>query len=117
MADESEPRPAPPMTTDTLDRPLTARERAVVLSRIQALIEFWGISTEELAAAQPFAPSAPVAAAPSVKYRHPVTGLTWDGVGPHPDWLRHALLQEGFRVDELRPEPGAVLDGSPPVVD
>ena len=41
-----------------------------------------------------------------IKYRHPVSGETWDGQGPHPDWLRRALLQEGLRVEELRPDAG-----------
>ena len=80
--------------------PLTRRERSAVLARIHALMEYWGITLEDLLAdPSPQAPLEP----PPVKYRHPVTGETWDGQGPHPDWLRRALLQEGLRVEELRP--------------
>lgn len=41
-------------------------------------------------------------ASPPVRYRHPATGQTWDGRGPHPQWMRQALLQDGYRVDDLR---------------
>lgn len=84
--------------------PLGPRERAAVLARIHALMEYWGITADDLL--RDDAPAAPVAAeAPRpVKYRHPVSGDTWDGEGPHPDWLRRALLQEGWRVEELRPD-------------
>jgi DNA-binding protein H-NS len=37
------------------------------------------------------------------KYVHPKTGETWDGDGLHPDWLRKALLQEGYYLRELTP--------------
>lgn len=86
--------------------PLSRRERAAVIARIEALMEYWGITTDDLAdeAALPAAPPAPAQPA-VIKYRHPVSGDTWDGQGPHPDWLRKALLQEGYRVDELRPPP------------
>jgi DNA-binding protein H-NS len=78
------------------------RERAVVLSRIQALMAYWDIQIADLQDTSLPPQATPVAPKP-VKYRHPVTGDTWDGQGPHPDWLRRALLQEGLRVDELRP--------------
>ena len=83
---------------------LSRRERAAVLARIEALMEFWGITVEDLLAPtpEPECPPPPPGPLP-VKYRHPVSGETWDGQGPHPDWLRRALLQEGLRVDELRP--------------
>jgi len=82
---------------------LTRRERAVVLARIESLMQFWGITVEDLMAPTPdLAPPPPAGPLP-IKYRHPVTGDTWDGQGPHPDWLRRALLQEGLRVDELKP--------------
>lgn len=86
---------------------LTKRERAAVIARIEALMEYWGITVDDLLAPTPqpeLAPPPPVAPG-AVKYRHPVTGDTWDGQGPHPDWLRRALLQEGLRVDELKPSP------------
>lgn len=81
--------------------PLTRRERNAVIARIHALMEYWGITVDDLSGEVP-PPPAP-AAPPPVKYRHPVTGDTWDGQGPHPDWLRRALLHEGLRVDELKP--------------
>ena len=64
------------------------------------LIEFWGITPEEL---EGDVPPAPVAVTPPcVKYRHPQSGETWDGCGAHPQWLRDALLKEGFTVEQLR---------------
>ena len=83
-------------------RPLTRRERAVVIARSQSLIEFWGITQDELDADTPFVDITPRGPLP-IKYQHPLTGETWDGQGPHPDWLRRALLKEGMRVEELRP--------------
>lgn len=86
-------------------RTLSRRERAAIIHRIQALMEFWGITPQDLLIDE----QDPVIAAPSsrpVKYRHPVSGETWDGQGPHPDWLRQALLREGLRLDELKPAAG-----------
>lgn len=100
--------PSDPIADDSPARPLSRRERAAVLARIQSLIEFWGITLEELEAPTP-EPAPPTGPLP-VKYRHPVSGDTWDGVGPHPEWLRHALLKEGLRVEELKPT------ATPPVV-
>ncbi|HEX5683898.1 MAG TPA: H-NS histone family protein [Ideonella sp.] len=83
---------------------LSRRERAAVLARIEALMEFWGITVDDLLAPTPEPETPPPPPGPlPVKYRHPVTGDTWDGQGPHPEWLRRALLQEGLRVDELKP--------------
>lgn len=80
---------------------LSPRERAAVIHRIRTLVEYWGITAEELSQADP--PPAPPPPGPlPVKYRHPSSGETWDGQGPHPQWLRDALLKEGFTVDELR---------------
>lgn len=93
-------------STDT-PTPLSRRERAAVLARIEALMEYWGITVDELLAPTPEPEAAPPAGPLPVKYRHPVTGDTWDGQGAHPDWLRRALLQEGLRVDELKPAEGA----------
>ena len=80
--------------------------RAAVLRQIRHLIDFYRIEPDELRV--PLVPletpeSAPVEA--PIKYRHPVSGLTWNGVGAQPDWLRHALLQEGYRVAELKVTP------------
>lgn len=36
------------------------------------------------------------------KYCHPVSGDTWDGQGPQPQWLREALTRQGYTVEELR---------------
>jgi len=73
-------------------------------------MEFWRISPEELAGGDLEAPPQPV---PEVtvqpKYRHPKSGLTWDGVGRQPDWLRLALTREGYMVEELR-----ISDTEPP---
>ena len=74
-----------------------------MLARIEALMEFWGITVDDLLAPTPEAEIPPPPGPLPVKYRHPVSGETWDGQGPHPDWLRRALLKEGLRVDELRP--------------
>lgn len=83
---------------------LSRKERAVVVARIEALMEFWGITVDDLLAPTPEVVVPPPAGPLPVKYRHPVTGDTWDGQGAHPDWLRRALLQEGLRVEELRPK-------------
>lgn len=74
-------------------------------------MEYWGITVADLEADEATPPLPVPTAPPPVKYRHPVSGQTWDGVGPHPEWLRHALLKEGLRVDELRPE--AQADDAP----
>lgn len=96
-----------PSDATALPAALSRRERAVVLARIEALMEYWGITVDDLLAPtpEPDSPAPPSGPLP-VKYRHPVSGETWDGQGPHPDWLRRALLQEGLRVDELRPPSG-----------
>ena len=86
------------------DKQFTARERAAVIHRIRTLVEFWGITPEELDGELPEMPVVIEAPRPAiVKYRHPETGDTWDGVGPHPQWLRDALLKEGFTVEQLKP--------------
>lgn len=85
------------------DVPLTGRERAAVIHRIRMLVEYWAITPEELAGELAVPDVAPTPSAPPpIKYRHPHSGDTWDGVGPHPQWLRDALLKEGFTVDELK---------------
>lgn len=95
-------------TDQASDAPLTRRERSAVIARIQALMEYWGITADDLDGPLPEAPPPP--GPRPIKYRHPTTGETWDGQGPHPDWLRRALLKEGLRVDELKPE-------APPATD
>lgn len=79
-------------------------EQRVVVHRIRALMAFWQITPDELADADLDLPPppAPPAAPAAPKYRHPRSGETWDGQGSQPDWLRQALLREGFLVEELR---------------
>ena len=104
------PEPAGPLTTPApllaaeATPALSRRDRSAVIDRIRSLMAFWGITEDDLLA--PPSADEPTAADSGplpVKYRHPATGETWDGQGPHPDWLRRALLQEGLRVDELKP--------------
>jgi DNA-binding protein H-NS len=91
----------------TVDRKYWSAEKLAAASKIEMLIEFWKIRPSELRAAsqktaqeqaeevQSRAPLAP-------KYRHPVSGETWDGVGSQPEWLKHALLKEGLRPQDVR---------------
>lgn len=39
------------------------------------------------------------------RYRHPVLGCTWDGRGRQPQWLRDAVLHEGYLLAQLRIRP------------
>lgn len=85
-------------------------EQEAVLRSVRKLVDFWQISPDELVdegmsatAVLPEAQASP--AAPALpKYRHPVSGETWDGEGSQPEWLRVALTREGFLVEELRIE-------------
>jgi DNA-binding protein H-NS len=88
--------------------------RASALRQARRLVEFYCITPEELTDERDMcnspesargASESSVALTRAVKYRHPVTGETWDGVGPHPDWMRQALLKDGYRVAELLVEP------------
>lgn len=85
-------------TTD----PPTSRRHA--LNTIRMLMEFWGLTSQDLERALADAPGPPVPTEPTpqVKYRHPRTGATWDGQGAQPGWLREALTREGYTVAELR---------------
>jgi DNA-binding protein H-NS len=88
---------------DELER-RRARERALHVAR--QLVEFWRIEPDELTTRQPAA--APRPGPSAVKYRHPVSGESWDGAGPQPEWLRRALGPEGYRVAELQAGPSDV---------
>ena len=77
-------------------------EKLAALRTVRKLVEFWNITPQELCAPMPPAPPPrPVAGRP-IRYRHPVSGQTWDGQGEHPEWLREALLKQGYTVDELK---------------
>lgn len=91
--------PPDPMSAEPA-RKLNAAQRAA-LARIESLIEFWRITPDELDG--PLPPAPPPPDHPRVKYRHPVSGETWDGEGAQPEWLRLALSKEGYRVAELLP--------------
>ncbi|HET8694726.1 MAG TPA: H-NS histone family protein [Aquabacterium sp.] len=78
-------------------------EQQAVLRSIRQLVDFWQISAQELASDSAVAPPVEQAEPPSApKYRHPKSGETWDGVGPQPQWLKDALIREGYLVEELR---------------
>ncbi|MFM2345502.1 MAG: hypothetical protein RL654_255 [Pseudomonadota bacterium] len=82
-------------------------ERQIALRKIHRLMAFWRIEPHELRG--PVAPVAPAMPA-EVRYRHPVSGATWDGQGAQPAWLREALIREGYTVDELRRAVGGADD-------
>ena len=91
---------------------MTAKtERADAIRWIQAQMDDYGLTLEELDAAGCFAPppspeppppSAPPA--PVVCYRN-AEGLTWDGQGEMPSWLKRAVNAgqslEFYRVGSL----------------
>ncbi|MDB5817510.1 MAG: hypothetical protein JWQ11_1150 [Rhizobacter sp.] len=76
-----------------MTNPKYTPEQEAALRSIGRMMEFWGITAAEVNRA----PS------PPAKYRHPRTGQEWSGEGRQPQWLRDALLSEGFTVDELKP--------------
>ena len=88
--------------SEDLDIQVSPAQRAAVIHRIRTLMEYWSITPEDLERAPEHKQNGSPAAPPEVKYRHPVSGETWDGVGSHPEWLRNALLKEGYTVQELR---------------
>lgn len=76
-------------------------EKLAALRNIRRLMDFWQIEPHELDGVPLRAPRpAPVRTGP--RYRHPITHEQWDGEGAQPDWLRQALLREGYTVEELR---------------
>ncbi len=75
-------------------------EKIAAIRKIRKLMDFWQIQPHELRG-RPVSVAVP-AAAPVVRYRHPINGMTWDGVGSQPPWLREALLREGYTPEELR---------------
>jgi DNA-binding protein H-NS len=78
-------------------------EQEAILRSVRKLVSFWQITADDLAGIpEPVRVETPIKAPPSPKYRHPITGVTWDGEGAQPQWLRDALTREGYLVDELR---------------
>lgn len=78
-----------------------------MLRSVRKLIEYWQIDAEELAGIpQPRVVEVPAPQEPAVKYRHPITGESWDGSGGQPAWLREALIREGYTVEALRLKDG-----------
>ena len=75
-------------------------EKLAALRTVRKLVEFWNISPQELRGPLPPPPPAPEPGTLPIRYRHPVSGETWDGQGEHPAWLREALLKQGYTVDE-----------------
>ena len=73
------------------------RQRRIALDQCRQLIDFWNINSREIRDAT-LAPTAPL----PPKYRHPIEGHTWDGEGSQPEWLKRALIKEGYTVSELR---------------
>lgn len=88
-------------------------EQEAVLRSVRKLVDFWQIEAHELGGIEPVRAPEPVAPkAPSrVKYRHPVSGETWNGEGGQPDWLKAALTREGYTVEALRCEGDATEAG------
>jgi DNA-binding protein H-NS len=86
-------------------------EKLAALRTVRKLVEFWNISPQELRGPLSPAPPAPAQAVQSIRYRHPVSGETWDGQGEHPAWLREALLKQGYTVDELKRAVTQAADG------
>lgn len=77
-------------------------EKEAAIRKIRRLMAFWRISPTELRGRSAPAPGPGPASAAVTRYRHPVSGASWDGEGPQPQWLRQALLYEGYTVDQLR---------------
>jgi len=77
-------------------------EKLAALRTVRKLVEFWNITPQELRGPLLPAPPPVTPGALPIRYRHPVSGETWDGQGEHPAWLREALLKQGYTVDELK---------------
>jgi DNA-binding protein H-NS len=76
-------------------------EKLAALRTVRKLVEFWQIQPQELRGPPPAPPPPPMGPV-AIRYRHPVSGQTWDGQGEHPQWLRDALLKEGYTVEALK---------------
>jgi len=87
-------------------------EKLAALRTVRKLVEFWQITPQELGGPLP-PPPAPAPVPTGIRYRHPVSGEIWDGQGEHPQWLRDALLKEGYTVEELKRAVAATPDPAP----
>lgn len=87
-------------------------EQEAAIRSIRKLIDFWQIEPEELVVEGQVQPARPVIVQElPLKYRHPVSGETWDGQGSQPEWLKEALTRQGYTVEELRIKP---VEGAEP---
>ena len=73
-------------------------ERQAALGNARRLVDFWQMTPQELEGPPPARP----VPQPKYRYTHPKTGETWDGLGQQPAWLRRCLINEGYRLDEVR---------------
>lgn len=90
---------------DQADDDGASAEKLAAMLKIRKLMEFWRITPAELRESP--GPAHELVATPvfqplPYRYRHPRTLLGWDGQGAQPQWLRQALLREGYTVDELK---------------
>jgi len=85
-------------------------EQEAAIRSIRKLIDFWQIELEELIVEGAHAVRPALVVELALKYRHPVSGETWNGQGGQPVWLKEALTRQGYTVDELRIKPDPVSD-------
>ncbi|MFT3857305.1 MAG: H-NS histone family protein [Aquabacterium sp.] len=92
-------------------RLMRTAEQEAILRSVRKLVSFWQITADELAGIpEPVRVETPPPPEPTTKYRHPITGETWDGEGSQPQWLREALTREGYTVEEVRLPAQATAD-------
>ena len=82
----------------SLEELVDPAERRAALGNARRLVDFWHIQPEELEGPPP----ARQGPRQIYNYIHPKTGETWDGLGSQPAWLRRCLINEGYRLDEVR---------------
>lgn len=86
-----------------LQQPTTGRSVSPAWRRSGRRLAGWTADLLADLVRGPSAPSEPPPAMPPpVRYRHPVLGLGWDGHGRQPQWLRDAVLHEGYLLAQLR---------------